>query len=87
MLLARIYEVFPRVCPRCGAPMRIIAFVTDTASVTHILQHLGEPTQPPPVSPARGPPQRQEPLDPSPVLDPPEAEPAPGFEFDQTVAW
>jgi hypothetical protein len=47
MLLARIYEVLPLVCPRCEAPMRIIAFVTDTPSVTRILQHLGEPTQPP----------------------------------------
>ena len=57
MLLARTYEVFPLVCPQCEAPMRIIAFVTDTASVTPILQHLGEPTQPPPVSPARSPPE------------------------------
>jgi hypothetical protein len=27
--------------------MRILAFVTDTASVTRIFQHLGEPIQPP----------------------------------------
>jgi len=26
LLLARIYEVFPLVCPRCGCEMRIIAF-------------------------------------------------------------
>ena len=29
LLLARIYEVFPLVCPHCGAEMRIIAFITD----------------------------------------------------------
>jgi hypothetical protein len=87
MLLARIYEVFPLVCPHCGAPMRIIAFLTDTASVTRMLQHLGEPTQPPPVSPARGPPQWEESFDQSPVYDPSQGEPDLGFEFNQTVSW
>jgi hypothetical protein len=67
--------------------MRIIAFVTDTASITCILDHVGEPTQPPPVSPARGPPEWEAPFDPSPAFDPSEAEPAPTFEFDQTVSW
>lgn len=46
-LLARIYEIFPLVCPRCGAEMRIIAFVTDAPTIHHILVHLGEPTAPP----------------------------------------
>ena len=61
MLLARIDEVFPLQCPRCGEPMRLIAmrlaFVTDTGSITHILAYLGEPTQTPHIAPAaRGPP-------------------------------
>ena len=56
MLLARIYEVFPLRCPRCGEPMRLIAFVTDSGSITHILGYLGEPTQTPRIAPpARGP--------------------------------
>ena len=29
MLLVRIYECLPLLCPRCGEPMRIIAFVLD----------------------------------------------------------
>ncbi|MES9882257.1 MAG: hypothetical protein ABW185_15395 [Sedimenticola sp.] len=29
MLLARIYEINPLVCSRCGGEMRIIAFVTE----------------------------------------------------------
>jgi hypothetical protein len=33
MLMARIYEVFPLECPACGHPMRIIAFVTEAASI------------------------------------------------------
>ncbi len=86
MRLARIDEVFPLLCPRCGAPMRIIAFVTDTASVTRMLQPLGEPTPPPPVSPARGPPEWAAPWDQSPAFDPSAAAPAPAFQFDPTVS-
>ena len=44
-LLARIYEVFPLVCPLCGAEMRVIAFITDPPTIHDI--HLGEPTAPP----------------------------------------
>ncbi|MEJ7746081.1 MAG: transposase, partial [Luteimonas sp.] len=43
LLLARIYEVFPLRCPQCGGAMRILAFVTDAATVRDILAHLGEP--------------------------------------------
>ena len=33
ILLARIYEAFPLTCPHCAGEMRIIAFVTDPASI------------------------------------------------------
>jgi hypothetical protein len=56
LLLARIYEVFPLVCPLCGAEVRIIAFITEAPTVRDILAHLGEPTAPPRIAPARGPP-------------------------------
>ncbi len=36
--------------------MTIIAFVTEVGSIQRLLEHLGEPTQPPPTAPARGPP-------------------------------
>ena len=36
--------------------MRIIAFITDGPTVRDILVHLGEPTSPPRIAPARGPP-------------------------------
>ncbi len=36
--------------------MRIIALVTDAESIVKILSHIGEPTKPPEISPARGPP-------------------------------
>jgi hypothetical protein len=31
MLIARIYEVFPLLCPLCGGQMRLIAFITHSA--------------------------------------------------------
>ena len=63
MLLARIYEALPLVCPRCGSSMRIIAFITASAEVKRILEHIGEPSEPPPVSPSRAPPQVEFDLD------------------------
>jgi hypothetical protein len=36
VLIARIYEVFPLVCPICGGPMRIIAFITYSADIRQI---------------------------------------------------
>jgi len=87
MLIARIYETFPLSCPQCGTEMRLISFVTDTASVTRILAHIGEPTKAPVLSPARGPPAWEEAFDQSPVVDPLAPAPEPAFEFDQTVTW
>ena len=36
--------------------MRVIAFITDPPTIHDILVHLGEPTAPPQIAPARGPP-------------------------------
>ena len=85
-LLARIYEVFPLLCPLCGAQMRIIAFVTDPPTIRDLLLHLGEPTAPPRIAPARGPPQWDLPDARTGAFDP-HAQPAPEVEFDQRVAW
>jgi len=57
MLLARIYECRPLQCPRCGEPMRIIAFILEPPVIERILRHVGEPTEPPAILPARSPPQ------------------------------
>jgi hypothetical protein len=56
VLLARIDEILPLRCALCGAQMRLIAFVTAPSEVKTILAHLGEPTTPPEVARARGPP-------------------------------
>ena len=39
-LIRRIYEVDPLACPRCGGPMRIIAFITQPKVIHTILAHL-----------------------------------------------
>jgi len=91
MLLARIYEALPLVCPNCHAPMRIIAFITDADTVQKILDHLGESTLPPRIAPARGPPLWEAAMAQERAGNGPEwdmsAQPAPEFEFDQRIAW
>jgi hypothetical protein len=85
MRLAPIYESAPLACPQCDAEMRIIAFVTESVSVRRILEHVGEPTDPPSIAPARGPPAWEE-AAPFPPFDP-LAQHEPEFQFDQTVFW
>jgi hypothetical protein len=58
-LLARIYEIFPLICPSCQTPLTFIAFLTDPEPITQILAHIGEPTSPSLTYPARGPPQTE----------------------------
>jgi hypothetical protein len=46
----------PLGCPGCGGDIRLIAFITEPEPIRKIVTHLGEPLEPPPLSPARGPP-------------------------------
>lgn len=55
-LMARVGEKFPLECPACGGDIRLISFITEPGPIRKILTHLGEPLEPPPISPARGPP-------------------------------
>jgi hypothetical protein len=56
ILIARIYEVFPLLCPHCGGQMRLIAVINDGAEIRKILDHIGVESSPPKISKARGPP-------------------------------
>jgi hypothetical protein len=78
ILMARIYEIFPLECPTCGHPMRIIAFVTEPEPVRKFLNHVGEPTQPPEIAPARGPPQWDEADINQDIYE---------YNFDQSISW
>ena len=53
-LLARVGEAFPLACPNCGGDIGLISFITQPGPIRKILEHVGEPLVPPPVSPARG---------------------------------
>ena len=55
--MARIYEIDPLTCPKCTHPMRIISFIQDRPTICKILNHIQEPSDLPPISPARGPPE------------------------------
>ena len=88
MLIARIYEVFPLVCPQCGGELKIVAFLTEADPIQRILIHIGEPATPPRIAPARAPPDWFETdFDQTDRTGPEPAEPVPEFEFefDQTV--
>lgn len=47
-LIAKVYEVDPLICPRCGSEMKLIAVITDPAEVRKILRHLIKTGRPPP---------------------------------------
>ncbi len=85
MLIARIYEVFPLICPKCGGTMKIIAFINAGETIREILTHLGEPVDPPRIAPARGPPlwEAADGQSDDTLL----AQPIPEYEFDQRIAW
>ena len=87
MLLARLSESLASwSAPQCGADMRIVAFMTEAAPVERILLHIGEPTRPPPITPARGPPAWDEGIEPLPDWDA-VAQPEPEYQFDHTIDW
>ena len=56
-LLARVFKTEVDRCPACGGKMKIIAFITEPASVQRYLEGEGLPTEAPPIAPARAPPQ------------------------------
>jgi hypothetical protein len=47
VLIARIDEVFPLLCPMCGGQMRLIAFITEGMQIRKILDHSAYRVAPP----------------------------------------
>jgi hypothetical protein len=94
VLIARIYEVFPLLCPLCGGQMRLIAFITEGTQIRRILDHIGVDSEPPHISPARGPPLWDDcdaQIDDGAQIESADwdlaAQPAPDFEVDQRINW
>ena len=97
VLITRIYEVFPLLCPMCGGQMRIIAFITHSADIRHMLDHIGVQAEPPNIAPARGPPMWEDcdaQMGEGAQVEPDwandwagAAQPAPDYELDQRINW
>ena len=97
VLIARIYKVFPLLCPLCGGQMRIIAFITHSADIRQMLVSLGVPAEPPCISPPRGPPMWEDcdaQMGEGAQVEPDwandwagAAQPAPDYELDQRINW
>lgn len=69
-LLARVFDIDVETCPLCGGKTKIIAAIDDPKVIKKILEHLNLPTTPPPLWPARGPPQPfQDEFQPPPQMD------------------
>jgi hypothetical protein len=47
-LIAKVYEIDPLICPRCGSEMRLIAVITNPPEVAKILRHLTNTGRAPP---------------------------------------
>ena len=58
-LLARVFKIQADVCPHCAGRMRIVAAVTDPASIRHYLEGTGQSAEIPTFASARAPPQAQ----------------------------
>ena len=52
-LLARVFAIDVTECPDCGGQMKIIAALTDPASIRSYLEGVGLSARPPPIAPAR----------------------------------
>ena len=59
VLLARVSSIDISTCDRRGGRMRVIAGLTEPASIRRYLQGVGLPDQPPPTAPPRPPPQTE----------------------------
>jgi len=56
-LLKRVFDLSVLNCPRCGHRMHRISHIEQPLVIARILDHLGLPTEQPPLAPARAPPQ------------------------------
>jgi hypothetical protein len=55
-LLRRSFKIDVERCDHCGGRMKLRALVITSAGIERYLRWLGEPTEPPALAPARGPP-------------------------------
>ena len=51
-LLARAFKIDVESCPACSGRLRMMGAITNPFQIRRYLQHVGEATAPPPISPA-----------------------------------
>ena len=56
--MRRVFGLDVLRCEHCGGCRKLIAMITDAFVARRILEHLGLASEPPPIAPARAPPQR-----------------------------
>ena len=39
-MIRKVYEVDPKLCPKCGGTLKVVAFITDYQAVDRIIDHL-----------------------------------------------
>jgi hypothetical protein len=54
--MARSFAIDVEKCPGCGCKMKLCRLVTGRDDIVELLTDLGQPIDPPPRAPARGPP-------------------------------
>ena len=50
--LARVFEVFPLICPKCNLEMKPVAVILNDKELVRLLTHIGQPTEFPKFRPA-----------------------------------
>ena len=58
-LLAQVFAVDVTLCPSCGGRLRLVAVLSDPASIRRYLSGVGLAAEPPAMAAARPPPQRE----------------------------
>jgi hypothetical protein len=56
--MRRVFQAEVLVCDRCGGRRKLLSFILSTEAILKILSHLGLPTEPPLVHPARASPEQ-----------------------------
>ena len=55
--MARVFKIDVETCPKCSGKMKIVAALTDPASIRQYLKGTGNEADIPELAPARAPPQ------------------------------
>ena len=61
-MMRRTFELDVLLCPHCGADRKLIAMITDPATIRRILAHLKLPLEFPQLAPSRAPPESELPF-------------------------